>query len=47
VGVVAVGHAHTRFENGRLNDPNLEEEIREVVHLLLATAQPAEQQAAA
>jgi chromate reductase len=46
-GEVAVGHAHTRFENGRLNDPNLEEEIREVVHLLLATAQPAERQAAA
>jgi chromate reductase len=46
-GEVAVGHAHTRFENGRLNDPNLEEEVREVVHLLLATAQPAEQQVAA
>jgi chromate reductase, NAD(P)H dehydrogenase (quinone) len=46
-GEVAVGHAHTRFEDGRLNDPNLEEEVREVVHLLLATAQPAEQQVTA
>jgi len=47
-GEVPVGHAHTRFdENGRLNDPNLEEEVREVVHLLLAQVQPAEQQAAA
>jgi chromate reductase len=46
-GEVAIGHAHTRFEDGRLNDPNLEEEVREVVHLLLATAQPAEQQVAA
>jgi chromate reductase, NAD(P)H dehydrogenase (quinone) len=47
-GEVAVGHAHTRFDDdGRLNDPNLEEEVREVVHLLLATAQPAEQQLAA
>jgi chromate reductase, NAD(P)H dehydrogenase (quinone) len=47
-GEVAVGHAHTRFnEDGRLNDQQLEEEVREVVHLLLATAQPAEQQVAA
>jgi chromate reductase len=46
-GEVAVGHAHTRFEDGRLNDANLEEEMREVVHLLLATAQPAGQQVAA
>jgi chromate reductase, NAD(P)H dehydrogenase (quinone) len=47
-GEVAVGHAHTRFnEDGRLNDQDLEEEMREVVHLLLATARPAEQQIAA
>src|SRR3954469_17529061 len=30
-GEVAVGHAHTRIENGRLNDGNLEEQVREVV----------------
>jgi chromate reductase len=47
-GEVPVGHAQTRFdENGRLNDPALEEQVREVVHLLLALAQPAEQQVAA
>jgi chromate reductase len=47
-GEVAVGHAHTRFgDDGRLNDANLEEEIREVVHLLLGTVQPAQQQVAA
>jgi chromate reductase len=45
-GEVAIGHAHTRFEDGRLNDPNLEEEVREVVHLLMATVQPSEQVAA-
>jgi chromate reductase len=46
-GEVAVGHAHTRFdEHGRLNDPNLEEEVREVVHLLL-DAVAAQQQVAA
>jgi hypothetical protein len=33
-----VGHAHTRFdENGRLNDVNLEDEVREVVHLLMGS----------
>jgi chromate reductase len=47
-GEVPVGHAQTRFdENGRLNDPSLEEQVREVVHLLLALAQPAGQQVAA
>jgi len=46
-GEVAVGHAHTRFDGeGRLTDPNLEEEVREVVHLLLGQLQPAEQIAA-
>jgi chromate reductase len=46
-GEVALGHAHTRFdEHGRLNDPNLEEEVREVVHLLLE-AVSAQQQVAA
>jgi chromate reductase len=40
-GEVAVGHAHTRFdENGRLNDPNLREEVQEVVATLLAETQP-------
>jgi chromate reductase len=46
-GEVAVGHAHTRFdEDGRLNDPNLEEEVREVVHLLLSQVRQTEQLAA-
>jgi chromate reductase len=50
-GEVPVGHAHTRFdEHGHLNDPNLQEELREVVHLLVAELEPAsaeEQQLAA
>jgi chromate reductase len=47
-GEVAVGHAHTRFgDDGRLSDPNLEEEVREVVHLLLGAVQPAQQEVAA
>src|SRR5258705_1397376 len=50
-GEVAVGHAHTRFDDdGSLNDPNLVEELRELVHLLLAeaaqAADPAKQLAA-
>jgi chromate reductase len=46
-GEVAIGHAHTRFdEHGRLNDPNLEESVREVVHLLLGQVQMSEQLAA-
>src|SRR3954453_18337651 len=46
-GEVAVGHAQTRFDDeGRLTDPNLEEEVREVVHLLLGQLQPADQIAA-
>jgi chromate reductase len=40
-GEVAVGHADTRFdENGRLNDPNLEEQVREVVRNLLGEVVP-------
>jgi chromate reductase len=38
-GEVAVGHAGERFdENGRLNEPNLEQEVREVIVTLLADA---------
>jgi chromate reductase len=41
-GEVPVGHAHTRFdEDGSLNDPNLVEEVREVIRALLAEVQPA------
>src|SRR4051794_27228214 len=47
-GEVPVGHAHTRFdEDGRLNDPNLEEQVLAVVQSLLSEAQPALQQIAA
>src|SRR3954467_8479179 len=47
-GEVPVGHAQTRFgDDGRLSDPNLEEEVREVVHLLLGAVQPAQQEVAA
>jgi chromate reductase len=46
-GEVAVGHAHTRFDDqGRLDDPNLAEQVREVVRTLLAELKPAEQLAA-
>ena len=38
-GEVAVGHAMTRFDSlGRLNDPNLEEQVREVVRQLVVEA---------
>ena len=38
-GEVAVGHAMDRFDaNGRLNEPNLEEEVREVAATLIADA---------
>jgi len=41
-GEVAVGNAGERFEqNGRLNDPNLEQEVHEVVVTLLGDAQSA------
>src|SRR3954451_21371982 len=34
-GEVALGHAHTRFyDAGRLNDPNLDEQVHEVVRTL-------------
>jgi chromate reductase len=47
-GEVPVGHAQDRFdENGRLNDPNLEEQVREVVRNLLAEVQAAEARAEA
>jgi chromate reductase len=47
-GEVAVGHAHTRFdEDGRLNDANLEEQVQAVVQSLVGLAQPAERQIAA
>jgi hypothetical protein len=37
-----VGHAHTRFdERGELNDPNIAEQIGEVVATLIAEADPA------
>jgi chromate reductase, NAD(P)H dehydrogenase (quinone) len=34
-GEVAVGNAGERFENGRLNEPNLEQEMHAVVTTLL------------
>jgi chromate reductase, NAD(P)H dehydrogenase (quinone) len=41
-GEVAVGRAMDRFDgNGRLNEPNLEEEVREVARTLVAEAEPA------
>ena len=41
-GAVAVGQAGERFdENGRLNEPNLEQEVREVIATLLGDAQSA------
>jgi chromate reductase len=40
-GEVAVGHAQDRFhDDGRLNDPNLEDELREVTRLLVEEVQP-------
>ena len=39
-GEVAVGHAMDRFDTqGRLNDPNLDEQVREVVRQLLIEAE--------
>jgi chromate reductase len=41
-GEVAVGQAGERFdENGRLSEPNLEQEVHEVIATLLSDAQPA------
>jgi chromate reductase len=40
-GEVPVGHAHTRFVDGRLEDHGLIEQIRELAERLLAQAEPA------
>lgn len=41
-GEVAVGHAHTRFdEDGRLQDPEIREQVQAVVETLIAEAEPA------
>jgi chromate reductase, NAD(P)H dehydrogenase (quinone) len=40
-GEVAVGNAGERFENGRLNEPNLEQEVHAVVTTLLDDARSA------
>jgi chromate reductase len=41
-GEVAVGHAHTRFdEHGAVNDPNMVDQIREIVETLISEADPA------
>jgi chromate reductase len=45
-GEVPVGHAHTRFDDGRLNDPNLAEQLQAVVDALLGELAPAERLAA-
>jgi len=42
-GEVAVGHAMDRFDSGgRLNEPNLEEEVREVARTLIADTRSAD-----
>ena len=42
-GEVAIGHAMDRFDTeGRLNEPNLEEEVREIVRALVAEAESAD-----
>jgi chromate reductase len=47
-GEVAAGHAHTRFdEEGRLNDPEIEEQVQAVVENLIAEADPARESVAA
>ena len=41
-GELALGQAQTRFDDdGRLNDANLEDELREVLRALIAESQPA------
>ena len=46
-GEVPVGHAQTRFDDdGRLNDPNIEEQVLAVVRSLLEELEPAQQIAA-
>src|SRR5947209_17832122 len=39
-GEVAVGHAHTRFEEGRLGEAELAEQIDAVVQALIAEVEP-------
>ena len=47
-GEVPVGHAHTRFNvDGRLNDPNIAEQVQEVVETVIAEADPARSPVAA
>jgi chromate reductase len=47
-GEVAVGHAHTRFdEQGELNDLTIVEQVREVVGTLIAETDPARSELAA
>ena len=47
-GEVAVGHAQTRFDDdGRINDPNIVEEIQAVIDALISETEFAEQQIAA
>jgi chromate reductase len=47
-GEVAVGHAHTRFdEEGQLTDPTIAEQLSEVVATLIGEAEPARVRVAA
>ncbi len=47
-GEVAVGHAHTRFEDdGTLNDPNLVEQLDEVVRTVVGEIKPVREECAA
>ena len=47
-GELPVGHAQTRFdEDDRLNDPNLQEQLAEIIETLIEQLQPADQQLAA
>jgi chromate reductase, NAD(P)H dehydrogenase (quinone) len=46
-GEVAVGHAHTRFDDGQLNDPNLEEQVLAVIQTLMAEVEIQQEQIAA
>jgi chromate reductase len=47
-GEVAVGHAHTRFDgDGNLDDPNLAEQLDEVVRTVVDELQPAHAERAA
>src|SRR5205823_6380364 len=44
-GEVAVGHAHTRFDqDGRFNDESIAEQVRAVVSTLIAEAEPTQAQ---